>query len=390
MNEKGMLVLSELFLPTKGGTAIWFDEVYGRLGGKEIHILTVDVPGADEHDRRHPNTVHRLRMRRVPWMWPEALPLYLGFFAAAMRVGLFHDIGVVHAGRVLPEGLPAWLAARLLKVPLVVYAHGEEITTWSASRRGPTMKRIYRDADAVIANSEFTKGLLLELGVTEERVELIHPGVDIQRFRPAGPADGMPGVERLHPDRPLLLSVGRLSERKGFDQCIRATAALKEAGIVVDYAIIGIGEDMDRLETLARTEGVTEQVHFLGHVSPDDLPRWYRRADLFMMPNRSVGRDTEGFGIVFMEAAACGTPAIAGRAGGTASAVLDGVTGLLVDGDSVQEIAAAVTGLLTDKQRMREMAAKAQQRAHENFSWERVAELTQALHCRLGVPGCCS
>ena len=374
-----LLVLTELFLPTKGGTAVWFDEVYRRLGGKEIHILTARVPGDDKHDHDHPNSIHRMKLERMAWMRPEALPLYLKFFGVGLVTGLYHSVDAVHAGRVLPEGLAGYYVARLLRRPLVVYAHGEEITSWLSTRRGPAMRKVYREANAVIANSNFTLGLLRELGVAEKRLYLIHPGVDLQRFSPHGPVTGMAGIENLHPGWPLVLSVGRLSKRKGFDQCIRAVARLKALGMDVDYVLVGIGEDETRLRSLIDIEGVADRVWMLGHVSMDDLPCWYRRADVFLMPNRDVEKDTEGFGMVFIEAAACGTPAIAGRAGGTGSAVLEGETGLRIDGEDLDALVKALHDLLTDRALLERLGRQALVRARREFSWDRVAERTRKI-----------
>ena len=103
-----LLVITELYLPTKGGTAVWFDEVYRRLGGKEIHIVTADVPGAVEHDLHHPNTVHRVRLQRHWWLKPESLGMYAKLLWRAANVALTNKIDAVHTGRVLPEGLVGW------------------------------------------------------------------------------------------------------------------------------------------------------------------------------------------------------------------------------------------------------------------------------------------
>ena len=127
------LVLTELFLPTKGGTAVWFAEVYRRLSGKETHIVTADVPGAAEVDASHPNSVHRINLRRVAWLRPESLGMYLKLFARSLRLALTHRFDAIHAGRALPEGLTAWAVARLTLHRVVIYAHGEELTTWGGA-----------------------------------------------------------------------------------------------------------------------------------------------------------------------------------------------------------------------------------------------------------------
>jgi phosphatidylinositol alpha-1,6-mannosyltransferase len=116
---------------------------------------------------------------------------------------------------------------------------------------------------------------------------------------------------------------------------------------------------------------VEHRVHFLGHVSYEDLPRWYNDCDLFAMPNRDIDGDTEGFGLVFLEAAASGKPAVAGKAGGTDSAVVDGETGLRVDGENVAEIAAAMRRLLGNPAESAGMGHKARSRVLENFIHKR-------------------
>ena len=374
------LVLTELFLPTKGGTAVWFDEVYRRLGDRTTHILTAAVPGDAEHDREHANTIHRLNLARHSWLRPSSLPAYLRLFLRGLRLGLTHRFDAVHAGRVLPEGLVAWLVARLIRRPVVIYAHGEEITTWSRSpRRLRAMGFAYRHADCVIANSDFTRDQLLALGVDPERVEVIHPGVDLERFHPGYGVGDLHQSIGLEDGQKLILSVGRLSRRKGFDQVIAALPTLLENGIDARYAIIGIGEDLDYLHQRAKERDVADRVHFLGHVLPADLPRWYCAADLFAMPNREIDGDTEGFGMVFIEAAACGTTSVAGQAGGTAGAVLDGVTGLRIDGANPDEVTQALRRMLGDSALIAELSANGESRAKTEFSWEVVAQRTKAL-----------
>ncbi|MBK1707979.1 MULTISPECIES: glycosyltransferase family 4 protein [Marichromatium] len=380
MTDARYLVLSELFMPTKGGTAVWFAEVYRRLGGAGTHIVTARVPGDADYDRTQPNSVHRVTMRESRWLRPASLPRYLGLLRGGLAAIARARFSAVHAGRVLPEGLVAWLLARLIRRPLVVYAHGEEITTWSRyPRRLWAMRWVYRRAERVVANSDFTRERLLELGVRPARIRLIHPGVDLARFHTAIDASPERAELGLGEGARLILSVGRLSRRKGFDRVIEALPALRAQGLDVHYAVIGIGEDQHYLETLAARHGCAERVHLLGHVAPEALPCWYAAADLFAMPNREIDGDTEGFGMVFLEAAACGTPSLAGRAGGTGAAVLDGETGLRVEGADAEAVSAALARLLGDPLLLARMGEAAAARAHAAFSWERVAELTRTL-----------
>jgi phosphatidylinositol alpha-1,6-mannosyltransferase len=374
-----LLVLSELFLPTKGGTAIWAAEVYKRLGGKEIHIVTADVPGAAEIDAAHPNTIHRLNLERVPWLRPESLAMYVRFFFKSLSLALTHRFDAVHAFRALPEGLVAWAVARLTFHKVVIYAHGEELTTWGRGKKYQAMRFALHHADCVIANSEYTRDELLKMGVAQDMITLIYPGVDIKRFRPGLPCDDLKKIIGLQPEGKLILSVGRLQRRKGFDMVVRSLPELLGQGINVQYALIGIGEDMPYLKDLARELGVSDRVHLLGHVPADDLPRWYNACNVFAMPNREINGDTEGFGMVFMEAAACGKPAIAGEAGGTGSAIVNEATGLRVPGDSAEEICAALSRLLKDDQLAERWGRNGCERANREYDWDVVADRTRRL-----------
>ena len=348
-NKLRLLMLTELFLPTKGGTAVSFDDDFRRLGGKEVHIITADVPGAVEFDRDHPNTIHRLVLKRREWLKPESLLIYTKFFWLSLWLALTTRSTAIFAGRALPEGLVALIVGRLTRRPVLIYAHGEELTGWGRARKFKTMCFTMRRADWILSNSDNTRDTLVNLlGVDSARIALTYPTVDEERFQPAPADEELRRSIGVTGDKKLILSVGRLQLRKGFDNVIRSLPALLEQGLDVEYALIGIGEEQEYLQELARELDVADHVHFLGHVSYEDLPRWYHACDLFAMPNRDIDGDSEGFGLVFLEAAASGKPAIAGKAGGTGSAVIDGETGLLVDGENIAEIVTLSEHMLDD------------------------------------------
>lgn len=365
-------MITELFLPTKGGTAVSFDDDFRRLGGKQVHVVTADVPGAAEFDSHHPNTIHRLVLKRHDWLKPESLIIYCKLSLFSFWLTVTRRITAIYAGRALPEGLVALVVARLTRRPVFIYAHGEELTGWGRGRKFQAMCFAMRNADGVLANSDNTRDTLKNLiGVKPGAIELIYPTVDENRFSPGQPADDLRSSLGITGEKKLILSVGRLMRRKGFDNIIRSLPVLLEQGLDVEYTLIGIGEDLDYLKELARESRVERRVHFLGHVSYEDLPRWYNACDMFAMPNRDINGDTEGFGLVFLEVASSGKPAVAGNAGGTGSAVVDGVTGLRVDGEKIDEIATAISQLLKDQAESTRMGCAARQRVLENFTHER-------------------
>jgi phosphatidylinositol alpha-1,6-mannosyltransferase len=231
-----------------------------------------------------------------------------------------------------------------------------------------TMQR----ADWILSNSDNTRDTLVNLlGVNPDRIALTYPTVDEERFHPSPLDEELRRSVGVTGDKKLILSVGRLMRRKGFDNVIRSLPMLLEKGLDIEYALIGIGEELTYLKELASEFNVTERVHFLGHVSYEDLPRWYHACDLFVMPNRDIGGDSEGFGLVFLEAAASGKPAIAGKAGGTGSAVIDNETGLRVDGENIEDIVTAIGDILFDLEKSSRMGHAARQRVLESFVHER-------------------
>ncbi len=371
-NDIGYLVVTELFSPTRGGTAVWFDKVYRAMGCKATHIVTAEVPGSTEYDATYPLPVHRLKLQRRWYYRPESLGMYRSLFCKSLQLSLKHSFHSIHAGRVLPEGLVALMVARLTGHRCVVYAHGEEITTWLHGLKRTALKFVYRHADHVIANGSFTLGLLRNLGVKDERLHLINPGVDLAVFRPGLDSSNLRCSYGLEGKR-VILSIGRLSRRKGFDNVIRAMNLISREIADAHYVVVGIGEDDRYLKEIAASCGISDMVTFVGAAAEDELPLWYNLGELFVMPNRSVGNDSEGFGMVFIEANACGRPVVAGRDGGTGDAVVDGVTGLRVYGDDVHEIASAVVKILSDPGLADRMGAAGLKRVREDFGWEKVA-----------------
>lgn len=382
-----LLMVTELYLPTKGGTAVMFEDDCRRLGGKAVHIVTAAVPGDADFDLGHPNSIHRLPLRRNPWLRPESLFIYLRLFWRSMRLALAHRFVAVMAGRALPEGLVAWAVARLRGARAVVYAHGEELTGWGRGRKFQAMCFTLRHADHVLANSDFTRDTLISLiGVRPERIVMVYPSVDATRFRPGLPYADLRASIGIGAAQRLVLSVGRLQLRKGFDQVIRALPGLLARAIDVHYAIVGIGEERETLQRLALELGVADRLHLLGHVDPDDLPRWYNACDVFAMPNRDIEGDTEGFGIVYLEANACARPAIAGCVGGTGSAVEEGVNGLRVDGTEVRAVEDAIALLLVDRGARERMGVSARQRVVAGFTPERRVEtIRQVVLARMAL-----
>ena len=379
--RNGILLVSELFPPAVGGTAEVFGNVYARLGDVATTVLT---DGSGNGDRSVPSfkQIHERRMATGHWglLHPRGLAHHLGI-ARAIRRAAGDGIAAIHCGRVLPEGLSALLASTSGAPPYFCWAHGEELGYIDSSRELRRLAAtVYGRARGVLANSHNTAALLARRGVPSSAIHVIRLGVEHDRFRPS-----VPGAEALRrtlaPDgQILLLTVGRLQRRKGHDLVLEALKRWGEAARRIRYVIVGDGEERQRLEQMVRDFDLGSVVVFAGKAPSSTLPQYYGAADLFIHPNRVEGADFEGFGIVFLEAAAAGLPVIAGRSGGVPEAVLDQVTGLLVSGTDSEELQRAMTDLISNPARRREMGEAGRARVLAEFTWQRAADRVAELH----------
>lgn len=364
------LLIANIFAPIAGGSAVVYESLCRFAPPGSMHVLASkrhygtgeEIPGWRDFDAQAPYPIQRVDLLRPvsvearsiahsAYLWLTGdLPIKVLSLSAAARIVRREDIDVVCIGE-LSSG--SWLGLalrRLFGCRVINYIHGEEITTVMPYRFFGQKRREYlHAADAIVAVSGFTRQALVDLmGVDAEKIELIHNGVDAERFQP-GPKNlaliQRYGLQGKH----VLLTVGRLVPRKGFDMTLRALPRIVADCPDCHYLILGEGEYRARLEEIVREEGVGRHVTFTGRVAEAELADHYRLCDLFLMPNRELSdHDTEGFGLVFLEANACGKAVIGGRAGGVVEAVRDGETGLLVDGSNPAEITEAALRLLRD------------------------------------------
>jgi phosphatidylinositol alpha-1,6-mannosyltransferase len=200
--------------------------------------------------------------------------------------------------------------------------------------------------------------------------------VDIDRFSPNEVARAAMRARYGLGGRPVVVCVSRLVPRKGQDMLIRALPAIRERVPGAALVIVGGGPYGTSLRRLAHTFGVAEHVVFTDGVPGDELPAHHAMADVFAMPcrTRGAGLDVEGLGIVYLEASASGVPVVAGRSGGAPETVVDGETGVVVDGWDVGAVAAAVGDLLADPRRAAAMGAAGRQWVVDNWQWRTQAE----------------
>jgi phosphatidylinositol alpha-1,6-mannosyltransferase len=361
---KHLLVTND-FPPKIGGIQSVLWEWWRRLPPDRFAVLTSPYAGAAEFDGAQPFRVERTRepvLLPHPWM--------------VRRVdALAAEVGAELV--VLDPAVPLGLVGPSLAIPYDVVLHGAEVTVpGRVPGTRQALGHVLRRARHVISAGQYAAAEAERAAGRELPVTVVPPGVDVARFIPLNERERRAARFRfgLPTDGELIVSVSRLVPRKGFDVAIRAVARLARARPDLLLAIAGDGRDESRLRRMATELGAP--VRFLGRVPNDDLPRLYASADVFAMPCRSRwgGLEQEGFGIVFVEAAACGVPQVAGDSGGAAEAVHDGVTGLVVRRpEDPGEVAEAFTALLDDPARRRLMGKASRARAEREFAYDVLA-----------------
>jgi phosphatidylinositol alpha-1,6-mannosyltransferase len=358
------LIVTNDFPPRVGGVQQYVWNVAANLPDERVAVVAPNWPGWREHDDTLSFPVERLP---TTFLWPS------GDLLRRVRIAAReHRAEVVLFG----HGLPLALLGPRLGLPYVVATHGTEYWFALTPVLHDLLRRATSQANRVLAVSRFT-GRVIRTAVPEHvPLSLLPPGVDAERFRPdTGAADEIRRRHGVPADRPLVVCVSRLVERKGQDVLIRAMPAIRRREPDAVLLVVGGGSDRPRLESMAAAAPAGSVV-FAGEVSDADLPAYHAAADVFAMPCRSrlAGLEVEGFGIVFLEAAAAGRPVVAGDSGGAAEAVVDGETGLVVDGRHEGAVAEAVGALLADPRRGDAMGKAGRARVERLFTWPRLTD----------------
>ncbi|MBI5077668.1 glycosyltransferase family 4 protein [Candidatus Falkowbacteria bacterium] len=364
------LLITIDFPPMFGGVANYWANLCKILPNDKIVVLASECDDSLDFDVKQNYLIYRkVLISKQKWLWPKWLPFLFWSFKLAHAEG----VGKIIVAHILPGGTIAYILKLLLGIPYIVSVHGLDIALPQRNKRKLwLMKKILRRADAVIANSDYTKNELLKLGCADElKIEIVYPCSNIN----SAPID----VEKIQEflrqhkleNKKIILTTGRLIERKGHDKVIEALPQIIAAAPDVVYLIVGNGENLDNLRARALEKNLQDRVLFFTDIMDSEMPIFYQAADVFIMPCRCLDNgDIEGFGIVFLEASLFGKPAIAGRSGGAVEAIEHNVSGLLVDPLNVDEIARAAIALLGDEKRARELGEAGKQRVLRKFNWQ--------------------
>ncbi len=364
------ILVTNDFPPKVGGIQAYLWELWRRLEPSSFVVLTAsshsDAPSFDAE-----RAAEGIRIERTAAPVLAPTPALLRRIRSLVRDA---DASLV----LLDPALPLGIMGPRLGVPYGVVLHGAEV---AVPGRLPGARRalaaVLRHAVVAVCAGGYPAAEARRVaGDRMPTVVAVPPGVDVDRFRPLEAAARVGTRESLGlpSDGLLAVSVSRLVPRKGMDVLVDAAGALGASFPTLTVAIGGGGRDRARLAERIAVDRAP--VRLLGRVSDDDLPALYGAADLFVMAcrNRWLGLEQEGFGIVFLEAAACGVPQVAGRSGGADEAVVDGVTGLVVENPrDPGQVAGAMRRLLSDPARRSSMGVAARSRVEESFGYDGLA-----------------
>jgi phosphatidylinositol alpha-1,6-mannosyltransferase len=358
------LVVTNDFPPRVGGIQRTLESLCRALPAEKVSVIAPSCDGSEVFDEAVGFDVVRERRRFV---WPTP--------AVADRVETEIErtgAEVVLFGDAFPLAL---LGPRLASrgTPSVVLAHGFDYWLSTMPIAHGVMKRMTSRASRVAGCSEFISRRVRTAVPRDVPVSVLHPGADVDRFRPDLPTADIRERHGLG-DRPLIVCVSRLVPRKGQDVLIRSMRAVQRRVPEAGLLIVGSGPYERKLRGLAE-RAPTRSVFFVGEVSEDDLPRYYAVGDVFAMPcrTRMAGLEVEGWGNVFIEAAACGRPVVVGDSGGSREALVHGETGLLVDGADVEGVADALASLLEEPAYASRLGKAGRARVEREHTWPLVA-----------------
>ena len=373
-----LLLITFDFPPMISGISTFLYNMWSPLPEHDNLVLAPRIKGCEEIDRegvfgviRYPVFLNS-RAIRVATLMCYSLVLILKKKTDRLICGVPLSLGFI--------GL-VW--KKILGIPYCVIYWGGEYDKYRRKRLLLWLLTVVlKNADRVFAISDYSRSEVVGMGVDERKVRRLMPVIDTERFKPDPEISSL--RERLKiGSRKVLLTVARLVRRKGVDSVINAVAVIVKTFPDVVYLIVGRGGEEAALRRLAKDNGLEDKVIFCRDVPilSKDLPEYYNLCDVYVMPNRKTEGDevVEGFGISFIEASACAKPVIGGISGGVRDAVVDGITGVLVDPDDIQRLAHEVLRFLTDEEYAARIGRNGRERIEKEFG------LTKRSFCMGGL-----
>lgn len=369
------LLITSIFSPINGGSAVVYENLCLNLKNDSMTVLSAkfncntgdEIEGWERHDKNAKYPIYRLNFLRPKIVSSRSifhslfllllvdLPLKIKVFFKVMYIIKKHNIKIICIGDLNSlSWIGKWIK-NFHKIKIINYIHGEEVTTEANYSRFKNARDNYlKSADAIIAVSSFTRDYLINrFRLDPSKIIIIPNGVNNSKFSPKNKEQNKKRLRQRYnlSDKKIFVTVGRLVFRKGIDTVLYSLPKVLEKHPDAHYLIVGSGPIHKQLEAIIDKLQISSAVTFAGNIDDSELIAHYHMADVFIMPNRTMpDGDTEGFGLVFLEANACEIPVIAGRAGGASDAVINNINGLSVDGLDENEVSSAMINLLDNPQ----------------------------------------
>jgi phosphatidylinositol alpha-1,6-mannosyltransferase len=375
MRQKRIIVFSEDFIPTSGGIAQWAAGV-----AKSIHQMGHDLRVVTRfRSSNHAENISKWSfpvylMKGKHWKKLRSWYCY-NTIKNLYKKGFFPDLIIATTWN-FARGITSITKKNRTKLLLVV--HGLEVTRKMSLIKRKWLIRTLMKCDLVIAVSNFTRSWILENYELDQKKILVFPnGVDISIFNSKMDSSPLKKTYQLSNEK-IVLTLARVVERKGHDQVIKALPKVMKKFPNLKYIISGDWNHNYylRLQKLIKELNLENVVIFTGYVSANEIQQFYNLCDVYIMPSREIEEtgDTEGFGITYLEANACEKPVIGGNSGGVSDAVVDGVTGFLVNPMDTDEIAEKLLILLSDPQLSHQLGKQGRERIEKSYTWDRISE----------------
>ncbi len=368
-----ILFLTDDYLPHHGGSRVYYHELLSRLEQHDILVLTRQRRGDADFDSKQSYQIQRCKLESANWLRPirlQFLPLYFNLLSNTIRLCRSFKPDIIFAGELVPTGPVAALIAQYKKTPLLVFTHAEGPSTLKNTRFQSRLARwVCNKSQQIVTGSQPAADILVEdFNVAKEKIDVLLPAVSESHF------------DSKYQSRPFsqpnnstkLLSVGRLILRKGHRQVLEAIAQLRDANQKLDYTIIGTGPEESRLKERIKNLNLDNCVKIKNGLTNDEVLQHYAQSDIFILPNQDNPQtgDTEGFGIVFIEASAHKLPVIGGKTDGTRASIKHNQTGLRVEGNDPQKVAQAILQLINDPQSAIRMGEEGYVFAKREMRWQ--------------------
>ena len=375
MPEKTILIPAYDFKPLLGGVANYGHELALQFSKRaRVHVLGRELPGTPAFDRNLPYAITRIRT-------PQSGLLSFPLFARTLRTLIQREPpDAIFCPMWFPDGAACRWAVGAARIPYYVAAHGTEVFDNFIGLKNSVRtllvrgleRKVFDQARKIFPVSRYTRNAILERAPGNESKTIAVPnGVNWESFQRTPVTSDLRAKYQPHGER-ILLTVTRLHAYKGVDRMLESLPEISRSVPGVKYLVVGVGPDQARLQELSARLGLQDRVSFLGRLAFSEIVELYSLADLFVLLSREELPDVEGFGLVFLEAAACGLPSVGGRSGGIPEAVDDGRSGWLVDPSNIREIAATIIDVLSSPGKL-ERASEVCLAKARKAGWEQAA-----------------